>query len=126
MTISSITPECINEVMNTKANENPEVGMGATMFVGSDRYPMVVVKVLSKKTVEVAHVPNEFMNKFSTDKNGIMTLQEEYLASLTMQESHIRCVRMGDGCLKEKICGELPQFDLDMLMNIWIHVFKII
>jgi len=79
MSISVITPECINEVMNTKANDNPKVGMGATMFVGSDRYPMVVVKVLSKKTVEVAHVSNEFMNKFYTDDNGIMTLPKEYL-----------------------------------------------
>lgn len=79
MTISSITPECINEVMNTKANENPEVGMGATRFVGSDRYSMVVTEVLSPKKVKVAHVPNEFMNKFSTDENGIMRLPKEYL-----------------------------------------------
>lgn len=79
MTISSITPECINEVMNTKADETPEVGMGATRFVGSDRYSMVVTEVLSPKKVKVAHVPDEFMNKFSTDENGIMRLPKEYL-----------------------------------------------
>ena len=79
MIISSITPECINEVMNTKANENPEVGMGATRFVGSDRYAMVVTEVLSPKKVKVAHVPDEMMEKFVTDKNGVMRLPKEYL-----------------------------------------------
>ena len=59
MTISSITPECINEVMNTKADENPEVGMGATRFVGSDRYAMV--------------------EKFITDENGVMRLPKKCL-----------------------------------------------
>jgi len=81
MTISAITvtPEALNEVMNTKADENPEVGMGATRFVGSDRYPMVVTEVLSPKKVKVAHVPNEMMEKFITDKNGVMRLSEKYL-----------------------------------------------
>ena len=79
MTISSITPECINEVMNTKADENPEVGMGATRFVGSDRYSMVVTEVLSPKKVKVAHVPNEMMEKFITDENGVMRLPKKCL-----------------------------------------------
>ena len=79
MSISVITPACINEVMNTKANENPEVGMGATRFVGSDRYAMVVVKVNSKKNVEIAHVPHDMEDKFVTDEYGIMRLPDEYL-----------------------------------------------
>lgn len=79
MTVSSITPACINEVMNTKVNENPEVGMGATRFVGSDRYAMVVTEVLSSKKVKIAHVPKELLEKFVTDENGVMRLPEEYL-----------------------------------------------
>ena len=79
MAIYSITPECINEVMNTQADENPEVGMGATMFVGSDRYAMVVTEVLSPKKVKIAHVPNDMEDKFVTDENGVMRLPEELL-----------------------------------------------
>ena len=56
MTVSSISPACINEVMNTRANEIPKVGMPATMFVGSDRYAMIVLKVKSPKKVIVTYM----------------------------------------------------------------------
>ena len=56
MTVSSISPACINEVMNTRADETPKVGMPATRFVGSDRYAMIVLEVLSPKRVIVAHM----------------------------------------------------------------------
>ena len=39
----------LNEVMNCKKSVKSGIvpGMGATMFVGTDRYAMVVVKVLN-------------------------------------------------------------------------------
>lgn len=77
MTTSVITPGCIGEVMNTKVDVKPEVGMGATMFVGSDCYAMIVTKVHSSKNVEVAHVPDEYLDRFSVDENGVMRLSEE-------------------------------------------------
>ena len=56
MTVSSISPACVNEVMNTRANEAPKVGMPATMFVGSDRYAMIVLEVKSPKKVIITHM----------------------------------------------------------------------
>ena len=56
MTVSSISTACINEVMNTHADEIPKVGMPATQFIGSDRYAMIVLDVLSPKRVIVAHM----------------------------------------------------------------------
>ena len=43
MTVSSIFIDCINEVMNTRVDETPKVGMPATIFVGSDRYAMIEI-----------------------------------------------------------------------------------
>lgn len=56
MTVSSISHACINEVMNTRANETPNVGMPATMFVGSDRYAMIVLEVKSPKRVIITYM----------------------------------------------------------------------
>lgn len=58
MTVSSISPACINEVMNTCADETPKLVMPATMFVGSDRYAMIVLEVKSPKRIIVAHMHN--------------------------------------------------------------------
>lgn len=44
----------INEVMSCKCSTTPTVGMMGTQFVGSDRYKVVCVKVLSPKKVVVA------------------------------------------------------------------------
>ena len=54
--ISVISPACINEVMNTQADDTPKVGMPATLFVGSDRYAMIVREVKSPKRVIVCHM----------------------------------------------------------------------
>ncbi len=56
MAIQSIHYNQLNEVMNAKANDMPAVGMPATMFVGSDRYAMIVLEVKSPKHVIVAHM----------------------------------------------------------------------
>jgi hypothetical protein len=48
-----------------------EVGMGATKYVGSDRYPFTVVKILSPKRIVVQ------MDKATrTDSNGLSEQQE--------------------------------------------------
>ena len=48
----------VNEVMSCKASVKNQIvpGMGATMYCGSDRYPMVVTDVVSAKTIKIAHV----------------------------------------------------------------------
>jgi len=55
---TSIHMNELNEVMNCKASVKNAIipGMGATMFVGSDRYAMVVTKVITPKKIMVAHL----------------------------------------------------------------------
>lgn len=70
----------INEVMScNKSVTEPVVGMGATMYCGSDRYAMVVTEVLTPKKIKVAHVLDNHEKKFITDENGIMFLPEEFV-----------------------------------------------
>lgn len=82
-----IPVSCLNEVMNTRANENPQVGMGATIFVGSDRYAMVITKVNSPKSVMLARVYSGDEQKFVTDENGTMWLPEELLENYSTNEN---------------------------------------
>lgn len=75
---SSIHPNMINEVMSAKKSLiTPVPGLAATMFVGSDRYAMVVTKVITPKKIEVSHVYSE--NEFVTHENGIQTMPSEIL-----------------------------------------------
>lgn len=79
MTICSITPECINEIMNTKADETPKVGMPATMFVGSDRYAMIVCEVKSPKQVVVRHMHNSDYKEYEKSPetfDGVAALEK--------------------------------------------------
>lgn len=71
----------INEAQNCKVSikNTIEAGMGATMFVGSDRYAMVVTKVLNPKKILVCHVMDGHMSEFKTNENGIMILPEDCL-----------------------------------------------
>lgn len=70
----------LNEVMNGHVHlmSNILPGMGATRFVGSDRYAMVVTKVVSPKKVMVAHLKDNHLDKM-IEKDGCMYLPEEYL-----------------------------------------------
>ena len=70
----------LNEAMNCKKSVKNEItpGMGATMYVGSDRYAMVVIKVITPKKIMVAHVADAHVDKFITE-NGVMILPEEYM-----------------------------------------------
>jgi len=54
MATVSVHPNMVNEAMNLKAIETPQVGMVATMFCGSDRWPMVCTEVLAKNKVRAA------------------------------------------------------------------------
>ena len=62
----------LNECMNCEMSlTNPSVGMCATMFVGSDRYAMVVTEVINKKKIRIDHMADDDYNgeKYS-DQNG--------------------------------------------------------
>ena len=64
MTVSSIFIDCINEVMNTRVDETPKVGMPATIFVGSDRYAMIVLEVLSPKRAIITHMQDDDYDEY--------------------------------------------------------------
>lgn len=55
----------LNEVMSCTKSEKSKLapGMCATKYVGSDRYPMVVIKVISPKTIRVSHIQDQDMDK---------------------------------------------------------------
>ena len=62
----------VNEAMNAKmSSTKPVVGMLATMFVGSDRYAMVVTEVFNNKKIRVSHLdPLDENAETYTDENG--------------------------------------------------------
>ena len=59
--MSIIHPNMINEIMSCQKSihENIKPGMCATLFVGSDRYACVVIKVKSDKKIYIAHLSTE-------------------------------------------------------------------
>ena len=71
----------VNEAMNCHKSIKNQIfpGMGATMFVGSDTYAMVVTEVISPKKIKVAHVLDSHEDKFVEDENGIQMLPKELL-----------------------------------------------
>lgn len=62
----------LNECMSCEmSSTSPSVGMCATMFVGSDRYAMVVTEVINKKKIRVDHMTDEDYNgEKHSDQNG--------------------------------------------------------
>lgn len=72
----------VNEAMGVKKSINTgiKVGMGATMFVGSDEYPMVITEVISNKKIRVAHMHDGDYecNKHITT-NGIEFIPNEHM-----------------------------------------------
>lgn len=69
----------LNEVMSMRKSEQDsiEVGMCATMFVGSDRYAMVVTEVLTPKKIRVAHMLNEHYDKLDDNDERVQFLDLE-------------------------------------------------
>lgn len=105
----------INEVMNAKSSviNNIFVGMCATMFVGSDRYAMVVTEVLGPKKIRVAHL-YDWENSVMTNEDGTQFMPEQFMAQFakinesktgfdsigdifTYRKNH-RWMREGDSC----------------------------
>ncbi len=90
--INSIHVNCLNEVMSCKASvTKPMVGLAATMFVGSDRYAMVVTDVLSDKKIMVSHMYDEDY-KTLNEKDAIQILDSSVMGKytyLTEDKKHI-------------------------------------
>ncbi len=61
----------LNECMSCRmSNTDPKVGMVATMFVGSDRYAMVVTEVFNNKKIKVTYIDHEDMNSIIVNENS--------------------------------------------------------
>lgn len=57
----------VNEIMNAEMSVlKPELGMVGTMFVGTDRYAMVVTEVFNDKKIRVDYISDEEMNNICT------------------------------------------------------------
>ena len=90
--INSIHVNCLNEVMSCKASvTKPMVGLAATMFVGSDRYAMVVTDVLSDKKIMATRMYDEDY-KTLNEKDAIQILDSSVMGKytyLTEDRKHI-------------------------------------
>ena len=71
----------VNEAMNCTKSVKTIItpGMGATMFVGSDRYAMVVTEVLSPKKIKVACILDEHEQYIKRNSDGIDILAPEFV-----------------------------------------------
>ncbi len=81
--MSSIPVSMINEVMGVRRSDNSNlfVGLCGTMFVGSDRYPMVVTEVISKKKIRVSHLyDDDYEHNIQINKDGIDFLPDEFMS----------------------------------------------
>ena len=68
MSRTVIHPNEVNEVMNAKMSfTNPVVGLLGTMFVGTDRYAVMISEVINKKTVKVVKIFDEEWLKENTN-----------------------------------------------------------
>jgi len=77
-----IHPNEINEVMNAKRSvKNPVIGMLATMFVGSDRYAVVVTEVMNDKHIRVKTIYDDSVleNHTAHMKTGYTDNDYDYL-----------------------------------------------
>ena len=60
----------VNEMMNAEMSVlTPELGMVGTMFVGTDRYAMVVTEVFNDKKIRVDYIENDEMSEIVTEEN---------------------------------------------------------
>lgn len=80
--MNTIPVSMINEVMAVEKSDNSNlyVGLAGTMFVGSDRYAVVITEVISQKEVRVADMHDiDYSNNLRKDDNG-----NDYLTNDTM------------------------------------------
>lgn len=90
--MGTIHPNCLNEVMSAKmSSTKPFVGMAATMFVGSDRYAMVVTDIISNKKIRVSHMFNEDYNRLDENETlqCINTNDMGKYMALTEDQTHM-------------------------------------
>lgn len=75
----------VNEVMNAKVSSTtPKVGMCATQFVGTDRWPYVVTEVLGKNKIRVEHMNSfHYTSEKEIDENGIEFLPKKMMGYYT-------------------------------------------
>jgi len=68
----------LNQILTTKMDWTPEVGMMGTEYVGSDRYAVVCTEILSPKRINIATLYGVDEDNIKTneditvDKNGVM------------------------------------------------------
>lgn len=65
--------------INKSEIKNIKVGMAATMFVGSDRYAMVVTEVISQKKIRLSHMMNEDYSTLNENDNNIQMLSKNQM-----------------------------------------------
>lgn len=77
----------IQESMGVKVSskETPVVGLCGTMFVGSDRYAVVVTEVCTPKKVKVRNLPWKFDDLVET-KKGLQYVKTEHLDSIINEQ----------------------------------------
>ena len=117
----------VNEFMNCKKSVTSDIkpGMGATLYCGTDRYPMVVLAVISPKHIKVAHVLRDHEDKF-IEKGGIDMLPEELLSNYEFMKT---ADPYSNSCAKpldytyRKNCRWMPQGS-DMWGTCSIHIGK--
>ena len=71
--MNTIPVSMINEVMGVRKSNtsNLYVGLCGTMFVGSDRYAVVITEVISPKSVRVTNMRDyDYANNIHQDDNG--------------------------------------------------------
>ena len=78
--IQNIHYNQLNEAMSCRRSEkNPEQYMAGTMFVGSDRYPIVVVEVVNNKKIKISPIYDDDYNNHIYEKNGNQYIKEDYM-----------------------------------------------
>lgn len=65
--------------INKSEIKNIKVGMAATLFVGSDRYAMVVTEVISPKKIRVSHMMDEDYSTLNENDNNIQMLSKNQM-----------------------------------------------
>ena len=88
--MNTIPVSMVNEVMTVQKSDNSNlyVGLAGTMFVGSDRYAVVITEVISQKEVRVADMETiDYSSNIMIDENT-----REYIAPRNM----IKYARVND------------------------------
>ena len=68
----------IPEVMNPNMTTNvPDPGTCATMYVGSDRYAMVVTEVISPKKIRIDHLNDYLYKNRVRERNGVQFIDKD-------------------------------------------------